>query len=96
MRGGSVSLEMTKRVWDDESLKNASDKLVMLALADSYNPNGPRGGLFPSVDFIVKKTGMERRSVFRVVNRLEARKYLSREAGLVVGAQISTNCALQW
>lgn len=54
---------------------NHTDKIVLLALADNANDEG---SCYPSIATVAAKCGLDARSVFRVMGRLEEAGHLSR------------------
>jgi hypothetical protein len=73
-----MSNKMSKRVWEDKSITDKSELLVMLALADSHNP---KHGCFPSLTTLMKKTRLSRSGVCEILTRLEDTEKLNRSGG---------------
>ena len=65
-----------------ESELKGLDKLVLIMIANHVNddPKHPKCGLaWPSVTTLAKETGVTRRSIHRILNRLESGGFLTRE-----------------
>ena len=65
-----------------ESELRGLDKLVLIMLANHTNDDAkhPKFGLaWPSVTTLAKETGVTRRSIHRILNRLESDGFLTRE-----------------
>ena len=66
---------MTKRVWEDKSLKNAIDRLVMLALAHRHNSDR---GCFPSLKNLEQMTQLSRPAICHAIRRLSDAEHIQR------------------
>ena len=73
-----MSLAMTKRVWEDKSLKNAIDRLVMLALAHCHNSDR---GCFPSLQNLERMTQLSRPAICHAIRRLSDAEHIQKIAG---------------
>jgi hypothetical protein len=62
-----MSVYCTTRVWK-KSKATGNDKLVLLAIADNAWEDGTNA--FPSVGHIAHKTGLDKRTVKRIVKKL--------------------------
>lgn len=67
-----MSLDATRWAWQQQGLKS-SEKLVLLSLADRA---GEDMTAFPSIDRMVKDTGLNRKTIIRCFDELEAKGVL--------------------
>jgi hypothetical protein len=72
-----VSVKVMSAVWDREDL-DASERLVMLSLADHADDEGV---CYPSIARLCKRTSMSDRGVQKVLVRLQERGFLRVEIG---------------
>jgi hypothetical protein len=63
-----MSAEMVQSVFDDATVVNVPDRLVLIAIAWKYDP---RKGCFPSIDMLKTMTMLDRATVYRALGRLE-------------------------
>lgn len=70
-----MSIRIMTAVWDDKTTKG-SERLVLLALADSANDEG---FCWPSLETIAKKCNINRRFVIRLIEQLEEKGLIERE-----------------
>jgi biotin operon repressor len=62
-----MSIQMLSQVWKDKLVTNLADRFVLVAIADSHNP---QIGCFPSVQTLSEKTGMTERGVRKSISHL--------------------------
>ena len=64
-----MSIEYMTRVWKDESIKNITELIMMLALADFANEDGT---CYPGIETLAFKTRVETRTVQSIIRRLQS------------------------
>jgi hypothetical protein len=73
-----MSNQMSSRVWDDESVTDRGELIVLLVLANCHNP---KYGCFPNLDAIAKKARMSKKGVIYILDRLIRRKVITKIKG---------------
>jgi len=63
--------------WAWEQITTSSEKLVLLCLADCHN--GDTGQCNPSIAYVAKKTGMDRKTVLKCMKGLNDKNLLDRK-----------------
>lgn len=72
-----MSIKVMSQVWQDEEITDATETLIMLALADYANDTGV---CWPAWESIAKKARCSRSTVYRIVQALVAKKKLKVES----------------
>lgn len=72
---GYMSITIMSLVWKSDSTK-ASERLVLLALADMANDDG---FCWPGFDHLARKCNLSRRFIIRIINALEAKGLIQKD-----------------
>jgi hypothetical protein len=73
-----MSIRMMTRVWDDKTITSATERLVLLALADYSNDDGKS---WPSIARIAERSLITERALYRVLARLKAAGKVAIQSG---------------